>query len=344
VIARAIVIVAAVAAPAAADPDGRVGVAGEIFAGGAFTHTVADDVTAFELERGEVGIEPAYGERGFGELRLESVRSAAPQSGFGIDGNSLLVRVKRAWGGGRAVARDVTFEGRAGLIADPWIEAIERGYDLRALAPTVAEGAALVESSDLGVAAIVGWRDRVRLHLSYGNGEGRAQLEQNRGKSTSVALSVRAAELAGASLDATCYGRDGSIGLGAVRSHRLGCGVTLTGIAGVELVRAWGVGDRTDVTAVAFGAWASHEIAADAGAAVRIDHVTTGGPGDADGRTITSSLAAWYDVVPDGVRAYLAGQLVRNTGLGATLPGVTDATDQARVLLVIAAGGRAELR
>jgi hypothetical protein len=320
--------------------------AAQLFASGTYQHTDADDLTRFDLDRAELGAEPSWGERAGGELRLETVRSADPQSALGVDGNSLVVRAKRAWMWGRWTPADATVELRAGLVPEPWIEAVERGYGIRALAPTVAEDAGLIDAADLGVAAVGEW-NRFRLTVMVGNGEGRTELEQNHGKDTSAVLSVHVAELGTASLDAHAYGRDGSVGIGAIRAHRAAAAVTLAGEChegGVEAMRAWGVGDRTELTAWATSAWGSATVwrRGRLGVAGRAAYVRTD-DGDGSGQTASAVASVWHDVVP-GLRVFLAGQIDRSPDAGAALPGDAAATDATRVLLVVAGDGHMEIR
>ena len=68
------------------------------------------------LSRAEVGLQIGFASNAdrlggqataeaFGELRLEAIRSTTPQSGFGVDGDSLVLRVKRAsWAASFALA------------------------------------------------------------------------------------------------------------------------------------------------------------------------------------------------------------------------------------------------
>ena len=337
---------------AAADP-ARFEGAGEIFTSGEWTSTDAGRTTAFELRRAELGAGVEVPGRGGAELRLEAIRAAAPGSAIGIDGNSLVVRVKRAWAFAMWDTGAVRLEARGGLVPDPWLEAVEVDYGLRALALTAAESGGLVASSDLGLGAVItAWDERLRAQLDLTNGEGRNQLEQNDGKNLSAALTVEAARFAGGRLLVHAYGRDGSTGAGSVRSHRLAGAVTLAlprASAGVELVRALGVAERPDVTAFAFGGWGEVRPVERAGVAARLDVLALDGPVDQDVRTTRVSLAAFHDVwrtpraaghASLSLRAYLAGQLDRTDADASPVPGVPAATDATRLLLILAMESR----
>lgn len=154
-----------------------IAVDAEIYAGGAWERSDAGTGSAFELERGEVGTRLAYGDRLRAELRLETVRSLGDPAMPEASDGALLVRGKRAWLAWQdRPTRGALLEVRGGLIPDPWIEAVESGYELRALRPTIGESAGLLDTADLGVAAVVASRI-ARLQLAVTNGEGHARIE-----------------------------------------------------------------------------------------------------------------------------------------------------------------------
>jgi hypothetical protein len=254
--------VAPTAAPPAASPT-RLALAVELFGRYGYVTAGGTSTSAFELDRAELGASVELGGGVTGELRLESLRAADEQSLLALSGDPLVIGVKRAWGGyARAVGGEVRIGGRLGLIADPWIASIESAYDLRALGPTAAEDAGLVESSDLGAAITATWADRVTAEVAVTNGEGRRQIEQNNGKTTTAVVTARLATFAlvgdEESVRVHVGGRDGSTGAAEVRGHRLLGGVTLDGArlgAGLEAARGYGVGDRGDVVATTVGGW-----------------------------------------------------------------------------------------
>ncbi|MCB9563905.1 MAG: hypothetical protein H6708_26210 [Kofleriaceae bacterium] len=349
---------AALASPAAAEPEYvedledpglAIAVDAEIFAGGAYEHTAADDATAFDLDRGEVGTRLAYGDDLTAELRLETVRPTPAPGTLDPEAGSLIVRAKRAWLSWRGHPHGpVRFELRGGLMPDAWIEAVESGYDLRALRATIGEATGLVEPSDLGLGGVMTSRF-VRLEVAVTNGEGRAQMEQNDGKDVSGVLSFRMPRLGrNLSLAAHLYGRAGSVGADAARDHRLGMAVTVASPkygGGTEWIDAWGAGDDPDVTGFVASWWAYGNVTRTSGVAGRVDLLSSRSTiDDRHGSEVVTTLALWRDLVPHGnasirnfgVRAYLAAQLDRIPDLPATLPEAS-MVDATRVMLILSA-------
>jgi hypothetical protein len=206
---------------------------GQLFAGvdAAAVGTDPDTMLpAFRLDRLEVGGGGLWQRRIGGLVRLETIRSAASQSAFGIDGNSLLPRLRLAYGVVRSevliggIAVDV--EARAGLVPEPWLETLERRLGARGLQGLGAERAGLLSASDLGTTLDVdigdGWLD---LRLSVVNGEGRAELERDAGKNIGalVVFVPFVFEAFGSpwALGGQIGGRLGSLGVAGVVDHRV---------------------------------------------------------------------------------------------------------------------------
>ncbi len=304
----------------------------------------------FSLDRAELGLRSRDGLRVGGELRLEAVRSAGADSVMGVDGDSLVFRVKRAYGRAEVLGGTVTVELRAGLIPDPWIAALEADYGFRAASATLAERAGLHDTSDLGAAAAARLLDGVAiLHVAVTNGEGRNQIEQNPGKSTSAVLSVRPLELdlAGSRtrLRLHAAARDGSRGAGQVRDHRLAGAVTFHGedvSAGVEYTRAYGYAGMPDRVADGVGLWAGGRYRPRrVGGLVRVDllreDVATAGT---DGTTTTLGVFADLAERPYGeLRLYALGQDERAGDLAGPVAGVPEAIEARRVLIILSVGG-----
>ncbi|MBP9088804.1 MAG: hypothetical protein KBG15_21955, partial [Kofleriaceae bacterium] len=224
------------------------------------------------LSRAEVGLQVGFASnadragghataQAFGELRLEAIRSITPQSGFGVDGDSLVLRVKRARVSGQWKVARASLHGEVGLVADPWLQGLDADPGLRPLVASVSESDLYQWSSDLG-AVVSGQLGPVRATLAVVNGEGRNFAERNTGKNTIGMLdaTVPLGHIAQqpARLWLAAMGRDGSYGPGSARDHRFGAAsmlVTDVGAAGVEVVRGLGVAGRGDVTAWASAAW-----------------------------------------------------------------------------------------
>jgi hypothetical protein len=308
----------------------------ELFATGRQLEAGAQDGSAVELDRGEVGL--ALGGAGLaGEVRLETVRSAGPDSLLGVDGDSLVVRVKRAWAGGERRLGPIVVGGRGGAIAEPWVASLERDLDLRALGASLGEAAGWLAPSDLGAAVTArGWDDLVALDVAILNGEGLRLREQNDGKSLSVAARIAAPPLALAGLDHRAAlhlgAREGSRGTGSARDHRLAAALTLAGpigFAGAEVMQARGVEARAERIAAGVAGWLGGGWpGCRCGAALRADVVDL----DRDrGATYhRSALAAGYldllDPGADRLRLWLGARADRFGDAAA--PGATEALDR----------------
>lgn len=336
----------------------NIAIDAELFGGGSYTSTDDDHMTRFDLDRGEVGTRLDYGDVISAELRLETFRPfPAPEvrgDAMPEGEDALTIRAKRAWGAWKETRHKrrsrPRFEVRGGLIPEPWIEAIEGAYELRALAPTAAEHAGLIEHADLGLATVATWK-MLRLEVSVTNGEGGIRPELNRGKNVSGILSARVPGLPGELVVSThFYGRRGSQGSDPVRSHRVGTAVTVDSPrfgGGAEVVTAMGVGDRDDLTALTTGLWGYATLKGRTGFAARFDWISMVDEVDQKGTLQTTTLALWRDLIARGssrvrdfgVRAYLAAQFDRAHAMPAmgTDPGAVDAM---RLMIIIQASAR----
>ncbi|MCE9579094.1 MAG: hypothetical protein K8W52_38585 [Deltaproteobacteria bacterium] len=336
------------AAPAGATPAPRPALvlAAEVFGAYRWARAGGASASAFDLDRAELGANAALAHGVIGELRLESFRAADDQSLLALSGDPLVVGIKRAWVGIERDVGEVRLGGRLGLIADPWIAAIEPAYGLRAIAPTALEDAGLLESSDLGAEVTATWRDRVTAAIAITNGEGRRQIEQNDGKDTTAVVSGRIATFAlGASDEIVRVhvgGRDGSTGAAEVRSHRLAGALTLDGerlAAGLELGRGWGIGDRGELVATTVAGWARAQLAPRwLGAVARVAHLDPDGARADDART--SYSGGLVAALPGGphlprARVYALGWAVAYGAAAPPLPGATAAANEHGVSLLV---------
>ena len=227
----------------------------------------------FALDRAELGTQlwwrPHWRLDTGVATRIEAVRSAGPQSLIGIDGNSLVMRLAQAYGHAAAHVGPISIGLRGGLVPERWIEQVEKGYDTRGVDPLASDRTLMFDRADLGATLTVsGWNSRVELDASFTNGEGRAQQELNRGKNTTLIVTVRPLRrrLDRGPLALALHGlyRDGSYGLGldgaAGRNHRIAAALTFQSpwaFAGAEYVRALGFNARPDLVSDTLGAWAS---------------------------------------------------------------------------------------
>ncbi len=332
------------------------------------------------LSRAEVGLQVGFASNAnatahaLGELRLEAIRSTTPQSGFGVDGDSLVLRVKRARVFGQWHIARATLQAEVGLVADPWMQGLDADPGLRPLLPSVSERDLYQWSSDLG-AVVSGQLGPVRATLAVVNGEGRNFAERNTGKNTTgmidATLPLGKIAQQPARLWLAAMGRDGSYGPGAARDHRFGAAsmlVTSIGSAGIEVVRGLGVAGRGDVTAWASAAWLHVPVPtiprlSFAGRFARTNFAIDNDPSIGRKQSVLGAVS--YVVVPGwsgstaagirstltpasalcgahGIRAWLSVDRRTVSGIATTLAG-TSAQDATAIMLTMSACGLVEL-
>jgi hypothetical protein len=198
---------------------------------------------AFDVPRAHGAIEGDYDERLRGRLVLEAVRSASEGALVGVAGDSLVVRVREAYG---AYKLFEPVEVAAGVIPTLTVPELDGTWMLRAIAPSGMEANALGTPADLGV------KVRVEAPQHYGwaalaatNGEGYAGRELNRGKTIEGAIEVHPAP-DGALLPLGVFFsyNAGSLGTASARADRLTSGLVWQGTlvrAGAFFTYAWGV-------------------------------------------------------------------------------------------------------
>lgn len=348
-------VAAAEDVPAQQDLELRLGA--EVFSGFVFTNTEAEDFNEFDLTRAEIGADLDWGEHFGGEVRLEAIRSAGPQSLLGVDGDSLVLRVKRAWGKAGVKLGPVAADGRLGLIPDPWIDALQGGYDILGASQTLSERGLFFDTSDLGAQVRASAFDElVELRVAVTNGEGRNQREQNEGKNTTLVVAVRPYNFqlgGGEAVTALLFSyRDGSVGVGTARNHRLAAGLTFTSPLanlGVEFVQAEGYLGQDDLNAEGFGLWANaHVWTPWIGLLLRLDHLSPDSD-DADNtqRQITAGLYSDLvepreDRLDPRLRLYLLFQDESAGDNGGPIPGAPDAAAAQRVMFLLELGASSE--
>jgi len=296
------------------------------------------NLSEVRLDRGELGARVALGPHGAAELRLETVRSALEGGALGIDGDSMVVRIRFANIGGSMQLGPVTLDGALGFVPDPWLRALEDGYPLRPLSRSGTERLLGWAPADLAaiVRAAVG---PARLSISIGNGEGQRFPERNTGKTTTAVAEVVAVNQHAVRLSLAGMFRDGSIGVARVRDRRAGGGATLITPwvrAGVEAVKAWGIGERGEAEGLEVGGWAEGRI---------VDHVFVAARGSSLGFTAGGRLSTfggaiavepWTDSARGRYRVWLAVDRVTASGGAMPLPGA-DPGDATVAMLVVSA-------
>ncbi len=200
----------------------------------------------FDVPRVHGAIEGEYDDKLRGRLLLEAVRSASEGALVGVAGDSLVVRVREAYGAYKVLA---PVEISAGVIPTLTIPELDGTWMLRAIAPSG------IEANGLGAPADLGAKVRVEAPDHYGwaavaatNGEGYAGRELNRGKSIEGAIEVHPLP-DGALLPLGIFFsyNAGSIGTVSARADRLTSGLVWQGTmvrAGAFFTYAWGVGQN----------------------------------------------------------------------------------------------------
>jgi opacity protein-like surface antigen len=327
----------------------------QVFAGGQWVSTQEESFNEFYLSRAEVGLWSFWDQRRAlgAELRLEAVRAAGPQSVLGVDGDSLVLRVKRGWGFVRHHWGPVAAEGRLGLIPDPWVDVLVQHYQLRGLSASLSERGLFFDTSDLGAALHLDlWGGLAQVRLAATNGQGRNQVEQNTGKNTTALLVLRPLSMdtptRPTELRLVAAWRDGSQGVGSSRDHRLALGALWTSPwvdLGLEWLQAWGYLGLGQLKARGVGAWASGPLGLPwLGGALRLDHLLTDVE-QPDTSQLTATGALYVDLAEPGLppaprrmRVYLAySQETFGQDAGA-LPGAPALSDLRRVMLLLSVG------
>ncbi|MDX2094100.1 MAG: hypothetical protein SFX73_40090 [Kofleriaceae bacterium] len=310
----------------------------DLVAQGRYLSTPAEDLSDIRLDRGEIGARIALGKNGAAEMRIESVRSAVEGGALGIDGDSMVIRVRYANVNGELTRGKLTVGGALGFVQDPWIRALEDGYTLRPLSRTGSERLLGWSPSDLSALVRAGVGP-VRATVTIGNGEGLRFPERNNGKTTTAVLEVVPLVRRDLRVVVAGVGRDGSIGIARVRDRRVGGGATIvtpTVRAGGEIVRAWGLGDRGDVEGTELAAWADARV---------VEHVYVSARGatlgiDAGRRTTYGGalvVEPWNDPTTRGrFRLWLAVDRITSSGDAMPIPGA-DPGDATIAMLIASA-------
>ena len=317
-------------------PSARLAFDLELFTSARWTHQTGDDLTELRLDRGEAGVRVALSPRAAAaELRLESIRSAGEGGALGVDGDSMVVRVKYAEVTGTFEAADVRVDGALGFVPDPWLRTLEEGYPLRALSRTASERLLGWPTADLSAELRASFGP-ARLSITAGNGEGLRYPERNSGKTTTAVLELVPLHTRELRLSLTAVGRDGSVGAASIRDRRAGGGATVITPrvrGGFEAVHAWGLGGRGEVTGTALAGWAEAAVVPRAWVSAR--GATLGLAGGGRSSTFGGAVSAEPWLVPHGeLRLWLAVDRVTTSGAASPVPGAV--TGDATLIMLIA--------
>ena len=325
----------------------------QVFSSYSYINSEGSSFNEFDLTRAELGAwlfpKSAFG----GELRLEAIRSAGRESVMGIDRDSLVVRVKRAWAFARVSTKRVDLEGRLGLIPDPWIETIESVYDFRGIAQTLGQRAGFFDTSDLGVGLLLqAFEQRLIVSAAIQNGEGRNQIEQNNDKNITLVAKYRGFRFGTLGGQGTVHlvagGRLGSVGAAGGRTHRMMGALTVshpTYSAGLEYVRALGTEIEPARTSNSLGAWLSgYSSPYRTGVVLRGDFIdqTEGRGGDLETQITGGLYTDLVNVVPSRrVRLYVVSRWDKFGTNAAPSPGVPESADSLQFLALLSLHGQA---
>jgi len=312
----------------------------EVFSRAEYVARDGDDLSEVRLDRAELGGAVGLGKFATAEVRFEAIRSAAEGGALGIDGDTLVGRVKRGFLRGGYELGPMYVDGALGLAPDPWIATLDDMDTTRPLSRSVSERLLEWSPSDLAAIARVAFGP-VRLALSVGNGEGLAYSERNSGKTTMGIIEV--VPLATADTRVRIFGmaRDGSLGAGNTRDHRFGGGAAADSpyvSGGLEYVHALGAYGRGELTGDAFGAWVegrpiAHLAIAARGGTFRIADEETGRfVGDRTTFGAGVAVEPWLEG-RGRLRIWLAVDRTTSSGTGMPLP--TDRGDGTTAMLIV---------
>jgi len=310
----------------------------ELYTQARLVHRAGDDLSELRLDRGEVGARVGVYRDAAAELRLEAIRSASDGGALGVDGNSTVVRVKRAQVVATHGFGELRLDGAIGFTADPWIARLERDYTIKPLSRTGSERLLDWPTSDLAAVAAASYGP-VRVAVSAGNGEGLRYPERNTGKTITGVAELVPIATDSLRLGVAAVGRDGSLGVGSIRDRRAGGAITAVtprARAGAELVYAWGIADRGDAKALLVSAWAEAEPIARAVVAARgasLGYADNGGRQSTFGGAV--AVEPWRESANarSSLRFWLAIDRVTTSGAAMPLPGA-DAGDATVVMLI----------
>ncbi len=197
---------------------------------------------AFDVPRVHGAVEGEL-ENARGRVVLEATRSASEGSLVGVAGDSLVLRVREAYGAYRIAE---VLELSAGVVPTLTVPNLDGTWMLRPVAPSGLEANALMAPADVGA------RSRVELPRGYGwvaaasyNGDGYANRELNRGKTFEGAAEVHPLP-GGALRPLGIFGSyiAGSTGASTARANRVTGGLLWQGErvrAGATFTHAWGI-------------------------------------------------------------------------------------------------------
>jgi hypothetical protein len=176
-------------------------------------------LNAFSAPRVQVGLDATWLDAS-ARVLVEGAYATSGGALVGVSGDSVVIRLREAWGG----YRWRFLEARAGLVPSLAIPEFERAFRFRGLSADALENARLLAPADFGgtlrvhLPAKFGW-----LGASLTNGEGYTSRELNPGKNVELTALIR--PLSTLPLELVALGVFGSTGLPAIGTTRVGGGM-----------------------------------------------------------------------------------------------------------------------
>lgn len=250
-----------------------LGVTGDLFA--TYRLVSRQDQLLHEFELSRVQMTAWAGFRGLvgTQFTVDTVRSSGGRSYFGIDGDSILPRLK--WAFAEATPWRHYIALRAGIVPDLILQFAEASWGYRVQGPTGLERDALFTPGDVGatVEAALPWQVG-SVAVSVVNGEGLSLREQNSGKNLTAALRITPLRMRAPDLIVHALFRDGSVGAGSAADRRVAGGVTYASPrlgAGAIATLAMGYRGVGDQWAAHLSTWLRGDLAAGFGLLGRVD-------------------------------------------------------------------------
>lgn len=215
-------------------------------------------------------------EQGPASLRVAMVptRSSSEAGTPGIDGEAYVNKLQIAEA--RLDAPELGLAVAGGLVDDPWTITGQGPYGLRGVTPVLATDSKAFARSDMG--AWAAWRGldrRLLVSATLLSGEGADLRERNNGKNGTLMLTGFPLLESDRHVAVTVMGRNGSRGPDAARDHRVGIQTRLVKpelAAGLEGIRAWGMGGDATKELIGGSIWTRTGPALPAVAWARLDH------------------------------------------------------------------------
>ena len=215
-------------------------------------------------------------EQGPASLRIAATptRSSSAAGTPGIDGEAFVAKLQIAEA--RLDAPHLGLAVAGGIVDDPWTITGQGPYGLRGVTPVLATESKAFARSDIG--AWASWRgldQRLLVSTALLTGEGADLREQNNGKNTTLQVTGFPLLESDRHVAVTLMGRAGSRGPDAEQDHRVGIQsrlVTPELAAGIEAIRAWGLGGDGSQELIGGSVWTRTGPALPAVAWARLDH------------------------------------------------------------------------